>query len=470
MTSLVKEGREHLFVSYATEDWALAEWLTLKLTTEGYKVWCDRTKMLGGESYPVDIPEAIRNSTFRQIALLSQHSIKKANPVKERTIAMNVGKELGIKGFIIPVNVDGIAPVNLDLITTDLVYIPFHKGWAEGLRQLLKKLRQVDAPRTTGAGKDVVAKWLCTEESLVNREEKLWTNVIPILKMPEAVTHYFFPSRNELDSIEEHWAFYRQDPHNAWAFGPPPQQVTARFGETRSWVQNRTVSGISSANLVSYLLRRIMRINCARRGMLITADGRDIYFPKGLVSEDKLYFKRYDGRSVYIKTVGEITFRKATGVKEKSRYYLAPFTTPLLSRFGDPAYQLNYRIRWTDLNGVEYPRGTSLRRRKRLTKNWWNYQWLSRVTAFASWLCDGKDQASISDGSADIIVSGKPTSIASPLGIEEDVLYSTEEGEEEELELDEMGAVFEEEEEEDLGENVIKKAADTTPNERGESS
>src|SRR5437660_515138 len=39
-----------LFISYATEDAALAQWLTLKLTAAGYRVWCDRVKLLGGES------------------------------------------------------------------------------------------------------------------------------------------------------------------------------------------------------------------------------------------------------------------------------------------------------------------------------------------------------------------------------------------------------------------------------------
>ncbi len=44
--------RDHLFISYVTEDAALAEWLTLKLTPAGYRVWCDRVKLLGGESCP----------------------------------------------------------------------------------------------------------------------------------------------------------------------------------------------------------------------------------------------------------------------------------------------------------------------------------------------------------------------------------------------------------------------------------
>src|SRR5438045_6308152 len=44
--------RDHLFISYATEDRSLAEWLTRKLTADGYRVWCDCFSLLGGESYP----------------------------------------------------------------------------------------------------------------------------------------------------------------------------------------------------------------------------------------------------------------------------------------------------------------------------------------------------------------------------------------------------------------------------------
>ena len=135
----VNNVEEHLFISYASEDYELAEWLTLKLTNEGYKVWCDRFELLGGESYPKDIDKAIKNKTFRIIALLSHNSIDKPNPVKERTLALNIGKERSID-FLIPLNVDGLSGTQLDWMTSDIVYIDFNKSWAEGLRRLLKKL------------------------------------------------------------------------------------------------------------------------------------------------------------------------------------------------------------------------------------------------------------------------------------------------------------------------------------------
>jgi hypothetical protein len=51
------DGRDHLFVNYGTEDGTLAYWLTLKLTSLGYRVWCDKFELLGGESYPKEPSE-----------------------------------------------------------------------------------------------------------------------------------------------------------------------------------------------------------------------------------------------------------------------------------------------------------------------------------------------------------------------------------------------------------------------------
>ena len=140
---MVSNGtQDHIFISYASEDGALEEWLALKLTAEGYKVWCDRTHLLGGESYPTDIDFALKHQTFRVLALLSRSSLQKPNPIKERTLSLNIGKERKID-FLIPLNIDGLSPTELDWMTSDLTFIPFRGGWAQGFAKLLKKLEAV---------------------------------------------------------------------------------------------------------------------------------------------------------------------------------------------------------------------------------------------------------------------------------------------------------------------------------------
>ena len=60
------DERHMLFLSHATpEDNAFARWLALQLANEGYPVWCDLTKLLGGEDFWKDIQEAIRKRSSR---------------------------------------------------------------------------------------------------------------------------------------------------------------------------------------------------------------------------------------------------------------------------------------------------------------------------------------------------------------------------------------------------------------------
>ncbi|MBZ5503834.1 MAG: toll/interleukin-1 receptor domain-containing protein [Acidobacteriia bacterium] len=40
-----------VLISHATEDNEFTLWLALQLAKEGYRVWCDLTKLLGGENF-----------------------------------------------------------------------------------------------------------------------------------------------------------------------------------------------------------------------------------------------------------------------------------------------------------------------------------------------------------------------------------------------------------------------------------
>jgi len=53
--------RNMIFVSHANpEDNLFTRWLALRLAREGYPVWSDLTKLLGGEDFWRDIEVAIR--------------------------------------------------------------------------------------------------------------------------------------------------------------------------------------------------------------------------------------------------------------------------------------------------------------------------------------------------------------------------------------------------------------------------
>ena len=184
-----KIERDHLFISYAIEDSALAEWLTLKLTNEGYLVWCDKIQLFGGESYPRDIDIAIRKKTYRFIALLSKYSINKPNPRRERTLAFKLGDERK-EDFLIPINVDGMKSTELDWMTIDRTYISFYNNWREGLQQLLNKLSLVNTPKFLINGKNNVAAYFLERSFIKHEKETLCTNCLNIIQIPKRIMKY----------------------------------------------------------------------------------------------------------------------------------------------------------------------------------------------------------------------------------------------------------------------------------------
>jgi hypothetical protein len=65
--------RDTLLLSHANpEDNEFTLWLALQLANEGIRVWCDLTKLLGGEIFWDDIEGVIRDRTAKAIYVLSR--------------------------------------------------------------------------------------------------------------------------------------------------------------------------------------------------------------------------------------------------------------------------------------------------------------------------------------------------------------------------------------------------------------
>src|SRR5665213_1255033 len=131
MTTTITEPdlRKLLFISYAYENQIFAKWLARKLAFYGYGVWIDQIEILGGESWVKDVEIAIRDRSFRVLGLLSNASIGKDNPRKERTQALQLGKQRKIDDFLITLNLDGVQP---DWTLSDISWISFRESWADG--------------------------------------------------------------------------------------------------------------------------------------------------------------------------------------------------------------------------------------------------------------------------------------------------------------------------------------------------
>jgi hypothetical protein len=349
------KSRDHLFISYATEDWLFVEWLALRLTAEGYKVWCDRLKLLGGESYPKDIDSAIKWRTFRFLTVLSHHSIKKPNPLKERTLALNLANERK-EDFVVPLNLDGISPTNLDWMVSDLTFISFHLSWAEGVTQLLKMLEAANAPKGFSEGRSAVVTWFEAKHLVIQKQERLWLNVAEIREMPKDIYRYEAPT---LIPDEARLQLLKLWPHVSegqafWAFEPAPGELGDKYrfsehGRRQNW--HSMIGGdVGLRQLAVRLLNESIRSAGLAKGFAATPDRSTCYFPDGLVPNNRLTFEGYDRKQTWVRCVGVRNFRTLTG-RESCRYHLAPRMRVWLGHEIGNIIQIRLHLHLTNLDG-----------------------------------------------------------------------------------------------------------------------
>ena len=430
--SVQSPKRDHLFISYAYEDAALADWLVRKLTAEGYKVWCDRFKLLGGESYPRDIDRAIKLETFRVIALLSKHSLKKPNPTKERTLALNLARERR-EDFLIPLNVDGLRAVDLDWMTSDLTFISFSENWAAGIAQLLKKLTSVNAPRLLNNGAQIAATTFLQESVISNEEEILHSNCFPILKIPELIRRFRFvkPINGETRlAVSKVWPVFFTDPTNALAFSLPkklPAEVTVKSHGGSAWRYEDRINRIPSRNVVTALIKKEFLHYCLSKG-LAAEGGQEVYFPPTFL-DGRIHFTDWDGRRTWVKVVGQRSAWRPGKPAFEYQYHLS-LRFALIEQFGwGFLLQLRLGLHITDTFGQPLPTRASLARRKAICRSWWNDAWLKRTLAVSEFLSAGRETITIGLPGEQLVIRSSPLQFTVPLGIDEGSLLEVPAGE-----------------------------------------
>ena len=423
--------RDHLFISYATEDSAIAEWLALRLTTEGYQVWIDRFKLLGGEPYPQDIDEAIKEKTFRLIHLVSRHSAVKPNPVKERTLALNLGRERK-EDFLIPLNVDGLSAIDLPWMLSDLTYIPFDKSWDQGLKQLLKKLDQLRAPKPVENGGVIGASQFLHDDLLKSESECLFSNVVPFSIVPEVIRCYRVSrhlSDREASEVSIQWPYYAlnvREQHGSrtliFTFERLPHVTefhNLTFHQEGVWVWKEVddMRGLNPWQVTRPLLRETLVVACMRRGLKLSEREDYLYFPTGLVPGEKVRFRSYTGKTVHNQVTGIRRFRG----KDTFRYHLGFTFHPLYLPGGQLVAKIGIRLRIADLNGDVLSNTSALARRKAITRTWFNHEILSRQQAILTFLA--QDNSSIECGAEfPIVLDVEPITLSAPLRIDEEAL------------------------------------------------
>lgn len=411
----MKQARDHIFISYATEQSALCDWLARRLAAEGYAIWCDRQKLLGGENWINDINVAIDERTFRMVALLSRESLRKPNPQGEWQKGFALGKKLGIEDFVIPLNTDGLRSDEITWNLQPINYIPFTPSWAEGLTILLKKLESIDAPRVLHDGPRVAVESIVASSAVRNESEELLSNCFEITQIPQFIRKYKAATNLSIDKrrrLRREWACYDVSSTRVLAFDDPPSTMTACYKfqcvSQVPWRDTKWVNGIDTRKLVVSLIHKCLYHLLESRGMTYCDDRKQWYLPRGLLEDDRVIFTFPSGKKSWFKGVGERTY-SATKGKEVYRYHLSPSFTVLRDQANPFVLLLKNRVYLTDTNGSPLDKTKILSRRKHLCRTWFNSQWCARTLGIAQLLADENMHIRFgSEGEQQLVINAMP--------------------------------------------------------------
>lgn len=394
--------RNMLFVSHAApEDNEFSRWLALQLGKEGYPVWCDQTKLLGGEPFWEEIEAAIRVRTKRFLFVQSRNSNQKDGPLDELALAKTVGKQLGDSHFITAIRIDDLPFADFNIRLHKLNSVDCAKNWLAGFKQLIKRLQEDGFVKDQRFNPDSVAIWwrenFGEDEGVSATPDYYCSNQLMLLDLPARVNIIKLeqPLAEDTDvstapfpiSVHGRVVISFADFRDLLPFFE-----ALRIGndgvdtvDTEHFRENGIVPAIDSRtarNHLSFLLRQGFQRFALSRGLReyeMTGRRRFFWFPENLVENDRISFRGLDGVNTWKAVVGFKSLKAKEGAVRLRNWH---FGIEGLPHLGVDSYiSILPHIVFSE-NGEVYE---SVKKqhayRRSQCRRWYNNDWRDRILA-----------------------------------------------------------------------------------------
>jgi hypothetical protein len=433
-SSVASVNRDTVFVSHANpEDNTFALWLTLRLGEMGFKVWCDLTKLIGGETFWDKAEDAIRNSTAKFVYVLSRTSNRKDGVLRELQLAQALAKSQSLENFVVPLRIDDLRFEDTTIELQRLLSIQCHPSWEAGLAQLLRRLETDAVPRSSLSGPSAIAAWWTAhrsaEEGVLHKPDEHLSNHFPVTSWPtDLLVHQLH--RDSVGKIEIPGDIIvpcSQDGGALLSF-VSADELTPHLGPILSIRQSRAIpcAGWHEQGCPAQFGPHIVRIlkmawlNFVRQKGLplheMANHVQTLFFKADTAQNDTVGYDWGEGRRSNRQVVGYKTITNfRTGVQTRRHWHFGidarPFTYPkvLFMVKSHVLFSDDGRTIWDDDKKL-------LAARAGQCKNWWNPAWRDRLLGTMAWLANGVESITLSLGGANAIdVSTKPTTHVSPV-------------------------------------------------------
>jgi hypothetical protein len=413
-----QRARDVVFVSHANpEDNRFAVWLALQLVREGYKVWCDETKLLCGDDMWSEIETIIRHEAAKFIFVGSRSSNRKPGVLKELHLATVVERAEKLDDFILPVICDDLPFSDLNIEVTRLLAASFRDGWAKGLSQILARLEKDGVPRSGPGAAGISGWWRRRHDAFVSVKpvpEVCPTNWYPIRNLPERIVIAYPATKSGYFGGECPFPVVRFGEGIA-SLSPRLQPPLADYG-TVTTLGRDDENGVPRAQIVrtvTELLRtaweRLCR-DCGLQEQSLSQRRRCFLFTSGHVPGDQVTFADPAGKSRRRSVVGYKT------VGEKKRWWhLAVEARPILRPA--PALALRLHILFSDDGNTIWSSEKRLHAARRSQgRSWWNDDWRDRGRGVMAWLAGGQPVLTLPIGANQILeIDAVPVNVVSPV-------------------------------------------------------
>jgi hypothetical protein len=441
-------SRDIIFISHAyPEDNEFTLWLALRLAVEGYPVWCDLTKLLGGEDFWRSVEKIIRQKACKVLFVLSRSSNAKDGTLQEVALAKEVAKQNGFEDFLIPLKIDDLPRGQINIELKRINYTSFEDGWAKGLSALLEKLETQEVPKRSNYSPAAVASWwrehFSAEQGLQRQNEELLSNWFAIESPPAKLYyHIFMPGVSRMPESTDGQQVYPYQPHGrgilSFAKASDFNDDGQLFADTHHFFvadllddeQETFIDSKHTRDVIIYLFTQAW-INFMRQRGLPTyelASGAFCcYFKKDQLERDKITFVGVEDKKTWRNIIGYKSI-KSKVVPDRKRYWHFGISAKPHLR-STKFFAVNPHVLFSDDGQAIWDDKDRMHRVKMSQcKNWWNDDWRDRILAVMSWLTDENGEIVVPLSSEEALrVNKSPLLFASPVSFNDPVKQSSEE-------------------------------------------
>ena len=415
-------GRDLLLLDYNVEDHAFALWLARRLAIQGYSVWCFGIAPMAGDTVDETVRVLIENRAAKYIPVFSPDSLSDADFRGRVSLAQST-----LAGLILPTKTDNYDSSLLPSSIREIEAADFSTTWGTGLRAMLNQLDALQIPKKINSdrGQQIALQSFIPEPLTKPETETIWTNSFPVTHLPESLTIYRSMSvvkNSALREVEDSWAYSRIDGRTFAAFEPPPKPLCLTAKQEFMIGKSDHMFGKRPENAIKEILGRRLRIKGLEAGLIWCKDREILYFP----SDDN-----GPQRSIgYTTAGGKKSTVAVTGFRQwgsgehvtKFFYQLAPFFRILVSQDWETSVVLRVYVRVTDDKGELFEGKAINRRRKKVTKSWWNDHFLARVLGIIQYFSHGTDEICMGSDENEIRIATRPMTWDCPVSIDEEAV------------------------------------------------